>query len=888
MSAMPSPDAAQIERELDKLLEREANGRVLGMRASTPRSWPETIDCRGIRFRLAWCASALQVREQLDAVPPGDGVVVLTPLDAGELGCDVVARLARGRLVQSDRWAALRNAFRVREIDPRLRSQGWLAELLLQHAPRAGYAPAMADTLDLEAAWSALLSRVLGLSGSLGDVADLLLWTSDPVGPDRFLAMPDEARVAIAGRLAAVSGGSAALVMGGVQAGRAAEMLPFALVCTVVFAENAPASSLRDPAIRLERIVDGMPIGAPAGRDLARAAGRILARIITTDPALARIVQDKAVLMVSDIRASAWLAHSPVLDAGLDARMVDAAKALSDAAASMTVDDAARAWAAVQNADRHERASERRDRLDRLWMAARLARWLADGPSAAKTTMAEAAGQYALDGGYADYARRQIRFSDELPDVRAAFDALRTRALTRREAENQAFAATCRNWLASGSSGTDPLPVERMLDTLVAPLAREYPVLFLVLDGLSFAVWRALSESIGRLGWTELQAKEGHFARAAIAVIPSETAASRASLLTGTLGRGDQAYERAHFTAHLALGRASRGSRPPKLFHKASLGAGPELDPALHDALTDPEQHIVGVVHNAIDAQLSGSDQLEISWSAEVMAHLTPMLRLARDVGRALIVTGDHGHVLDEGTSRSAPGAGGRWRAGGPAGDGELEVSGSRVLPATGGHRIVAAWSERIRNGAPRSGYHGGISPQEVLVPMAVLSAGTPPPGWQEGSPTHPAWWNGEGRASNADIPAPPSVVQRRGAAAKPGLFADPDPPPPKSRDVIVAPAWLPALLASSAYEAQRRLASRGAPADNQIQALVAALAARGGKLSQTGLGSALGVHPMRVPGLVNASKRVLNLDQAQVLRIEGSDVLLDTALLLSQFELAS
>ena len=397
MSALLSPDAAQIERELDKLLEREAGDRVLGMRAPMPRPWPDSVECRGIRFRLAWCASALQVREQLDAVAPGDGVVVLTPLDAGDLGCDVVARLARGRLVQSDRWTALRNAFRAREIDPRLRSQWWLADLLLQHAPRTGYAPVAADTLDLETAWQALLSGVLGLSGGPGDPVDLLLWTLDPIGPDRFRAIHDEARIAIASRLAAVAGGSAALVMAGVTAGRAAEMVPFALACSVVFAEDAPSSSLRDAAIRLERVVGGAPIDAAAGRDLAKAGGRILARIVTTDPALARTVQDKAALMLSDIRAADWLAYSPVLDAGLDARMVDAAKALSDAAVSMAVDDASRAWSAVQHADRHERASERRDRLDRLWMAARLTRWLADAPPTSSRTIADAAGQYVLD-----------------------------------------------------------------------------------------------------------------------------------------------------------------------------------------------------------------------------------------------------------------------------------------------------------------------------------------------------------------------------------------------------------------------------------------------------------------------------------------------------------
>ena len=74
----------------------------------------------------------LEVREQLDEVEgnDGDGLVVLTPLENGMLGDDVVARFPRARLEQTDRWSALRGAFRARDVDPRLRAHRWLADLL--------------------------------------------------------------------------------------------------------------------------------------------------------------------------------------------------------------------------------------------------------------------------------------------------------------------------------------------------------------------------------------------------------------------------------------------------------------------------------------------------------------------------------------------------------------------------------------------------------------------------------------------------------------------------------------------------------------------------------------------------------------------------------------
>ena len=64
-----------------------------------------------------------------------------------------------------------------------------------------------------------------------------------------------------------------------------------------------------------------------------------------------------------------------------------------------------------------------------------------------------------------------------------------------------------------------------------------------------------------------------------------------------------------------------------------------------------------------------------------------------------------------------------RWRANdGQPGDGELEVQGPRVLLAEG-HRLIAPWSERVRYGARKNGDHGGLTPQEMLIPIAACDA---------------------------------------------------------------------------------------------------------------------------------------------------------------------
>ncbi len=895
MSPLLAPDQAQIERELDKLLTANADARVLGMRSPTQRRWPEFIDRAGRRFRVAWCASELEVRERLDEVEVNgsEGVVVLTPLDVASLGGDITARLPRGRLAQSDRWTVLRNAFRVRDVDPRLRGQRWLADLLIDRSPVGGYAPAAGGMLDLETAWRALQEQVLGLPAGRTDAAALLEWTLDVTVLERFVAMPDTARGEVTKRLTGAGGLGAGLVLDTAATGRGGDALAIGLVCGVVFGETKARPELHEAAVRLEPLVGGSRVLPEAGRALAAAAQRVLTRLVSTDAPTARAVQTRATALLAEVRAEAAAALSPSLDVGLDARMKATAAAFITAAISGNGDDAARAWTLAQHTSVHDRAEDRRARVDRLIMAARLACWLTAPRAAQPRSMADAAAGYAGNGGFADRARHALQSGDELPDVAAAYAKLREVAAVRREEENRAFASVLREWNEGGAWGTDPVPVERLLDTVVAPLARDGPVLVLVLDGLSFATWRALAETLPRLGWIDFRPRGCDAPPTAVAALPSVTEVSRASLLCGVLTRGDQTTERKGFAANAGLVAASRSSLPPRLFHKADLGTGPELSAGVRDAVADPHQRVVGVVHNAVDAQLAGSDQIEMTWSAEGLRQVAAILRVARDAGRVVVVTGDHGHVVEDGTILSSGGVGDRWRAAGPAGEGEIALAGGRVLSPAGGHAVVAAWSERLRYAARRSGYHGGASPQEVLVPVAVLSAGEAPPRWDPAPPAEPSWWRGMEEESLMVVPSilqtplgPPAARRRSADTRQPELFAPP--PPVEVHESAPAAPWMAALFASDIYAAQRRLAGRGAPADEQVRSLLVALTARGGKLSRTGLAQALSAPTLRVGGLVSAARRLLNLDQAQILVLVGDEVILDERLLRVQFDLGN
>jgi hypothetical protein len=680
--------------------------------------------------------------------------------------------------------------------------------------------------------------------------------------------------------------------MAAAAAGYGADALALGLVCGVIFAEDEPSDDLREAAVRLEPFFGAQRVDAAAGKAFGEAARGVLARL-EPGASAARAVQGRAAALLTELRAERHAAASPALVVGLEARMRAAAAALQASIGPDGPDRVKRACDLVRRVVDHDRATDQPARIGRIKMAARLCRWLALGRRPA-SSLAEAARAYAEEGGYVDRARRALQAGDELLEVAAAYGAIREAAEARREAQNRTFADLVREWTAAGSPGGDPLPIERVLDAIVAPLARAAPVLLLVLDGLSFAVYREIAETLARQGWVALARRDEPLPKAAAAVLPTVTEASRASLLCGRLARGDQAAERMGFASHPALLEASRAGKPPRLFHKADLGSGPELSAGVGDAVADPSQRIVAAVHNAVDAQLAGSDQLDLAWSSESLRQVAGLLRVTRDAGRAVVVIGDHGHVLDAGTVQRPGAPGDRWRtAGEEPGAGEIALAGGRVLAPGGGHSVVAAWSERLRYAARRLGYHGGISPQEVLVPIAAFAAAEPLAGWEAAPPAEPAWWYGsEGVPPPRPLPEPPLSVAkprpRRGADLRqPDLFATPQPPTGvTAAQSYGPPAWIEALFASPIYDAQHRLAGRSAPPADQLRALLSALTIRSGRLSRTALAQTLSTPLFRIGGLVNAARRVLNLDQAQILAIDGDDVVLDAALLRVQFAL--
>jgi hypothetical protein len=215
-------------------------------------------------------------------------------------------------------------------------------------------------------------------------------------------------------------------------------------------------------------------------------------------------------------------------------------------------------------------------------------------------------------------------------------------------------------------------------------------------------------------------------------------------------------------------GQASRSGRGPVLFHKGHLteASATDLSPAVREAIRHAQQRVLAVVLNAVDHHLSKSDQLRLSWTLAQFQHLDALLFEAQLAHRIVVITSDHGQVLDEGMSRAMAGETERWRVfSGELVEGEAVFEGPRVERATGFPCIIAAWSEVLRYSQKKHGYHGSATPQEVLVPIGVFVRSDGP---TEGCGSPPQTGNPPGGAIRPTevLATPPRQPLRRSQSA--------------------------------------------------------------------------------------------------------------------------
>jgi hypothetical protein len=196
------------------------------------------------------------------------------------------------------------------------------------------------------------------------------------------------------------------------------------------------------------------------------------------------------------------------------------------------------------------------------------------------------------------------------------------------------------------------------------------------------------------------------------------------------------------------------------------------------------------------------------------------------------------------------------------------------------GRRCVAATTDEVRYRSRKNGYHGGATPAEIVVPVAVFaSADFDQAGWVSVGLARPAWWDASPVAEIVR-PEPRPLPERRPAAPLLTIA--------EAAAVTSEPTLVERLLASAVLKAQREQHARVALDDARLKAIVEFLLARGGRATRPAVAAQLGVATLRLSGQLVALRTLLNVDAYPVLTIDevSQTVVLNLELLKAQFEL--
>lgn len=894
----------QLRSIVEELWLEDADASAFGLHVSSSVKGPPEVEFEFGIAHVLRADNVFQIREALlEAEEKNDRIILLTKLQQGDLGHDVVARLARSRLFPFNHVASLCSLFKAKELDRSICDPG-IAHALLEYSPRDGYPPVSAGVLDAGTVWSALCRQVFDMGDREPDLVTLLLWATTEKGPTRYIEATSELRGSLRHRLHSRLGDAADAILRIVDSGAGGDAVALAVTCQVIFG-SGDEPVLDAAAARLEQYHQNKTISKAIGRMLGELASDAIADLDRRDdPRIAQSHLERADALLEQFHCKDHSYRNGLSRQGYEQRLIRFGQHIKRAIAKPSKAAIADCEQQQKCVADHRIGRQRRyaDQVLRTEMAVRLIRWL-NQPPAEATSFAEQANAYVKELAFADWAREAVCRGEDIPEVSDAYIALDAAVSKRQRGFAEQFAKGLADWSSVGSTSIGVIGVEHVLEEVVAKVvAQKNRVLMIVLDGMSWAVCHELLEDIRQDHWFESTFDEDSaIPHPVIATVPSETRYSRTSLLSGELTDGDQAKERRNFKENPALVDCSDRRKPPVLFHKKDITEGSRgaVSEEVSKALLDAKQNVVGVVINAIDDRLANAQQIRDNWSISRINPLGALLRLARDSGRVVVLASDHGHVWHRTDAQFEPSTeGSRWRQNdSESKDGELVVSGKRVIPADS---IIVPWTETIHYKRKQHGYHGGATPQEMVCPLVLLTdRSSDYSNLKRCAYPFPDWWSPAPVASpvayepvvHVAVPSGPPTLFDNLELEKDEAGRRKDEPaltiPPSSPNLHPSPDWIDRLLASQAYKDQKSKIKRHPPQDSVIRQVLETLNAAGGFLTPGAFIKETSMPAARLDQVIANIRRVLNVDGYEILVIDRTEnkVELNIAKLKRQFD---
>ncbi|GGF99351.1 hypothetical protein GCM10007304_11510 [Rhodococcoides trifolii] len=889
MTAMVASRAV-VGAKLAVVAQKNYSRGVLGLHAAAEWSGP-ALHFDGNPVVVVPCPSVLSVWEALYTHRSDPWVVLLTPLDEEELGSSALAHLVNGRLLTPDPWDALMSNFGASTMEPalyRVENDRAFALGLLDTLRPDDYSSAPAGVLTVDHVFTAIAAGSMGIVGSRETEIDslaVLEWsTTRADNSASTVELAESIRARFTTWLGSKAGRLEPVVLSLLDSGRLQELVPLGVVIGVFdLSEDSHARDLFLAARGLRGTDSEL---ATLWANIANG----FVRHQMTAPTRRRVLSEASEI-AKDADAAPRAARSDLLAVGLNSRRRSLARAISTALQDLNEEGAVTAprLAHVEEAWTHHQQHfdvQLDVDLSILEASVRLVRWLATEQSASRT-LQTTSDAYLRDDAWVDIQLNRVRRGASDTELVDGVRQLIHRTVERRRDNDRRFAHAL-----ADSPQPDISTVENIIPTFVIPLARRQPTLLLVLDALSLPAAIALMSTAESRGWTELRTPGAPTRSYALAVLPTLTNKSRCSLLAAQLFEGGSDVERREFvnalTRHDLRPAANTG---PVIFHKAALDAipkGAQIATELVGAISDTQHRpLVAAVLNYVDDTLHHADPGRTDWTMDSITHLTPLMEAASRAGRTVVITSDHGHIIDYGDgehlSRSSAYCH-RAHADVAALDPEREVlvTGPRVLTAD--RTAVLAVDEKVRYQGRTAGYHGGGSPAEALVPVFVLAQDVSAlaPEWLPVGRSEPSWWE-----ANSVSPVAPEAVTTPSKRGKKSVPVD-DSPSLFDEPVAIKAARSLGTLVIESVVFKRQLTIGGrrlALQPTQLAALIDAVAATAAREVTIGqAASALAVSNQRARGALMQAKRVLDVEGYEVLAVSSDAVALNAELLAEQF----
>ncbi|MFH5230379.1 BREX-2 system phosphatase PglZ [Antrihabitans spumae] len=928
---LPEADLAGVRSLLAQLRSKGYKRGVVAVAATPVWSGADEFELQGQTIRVRTAPSVLAVRDALTERARADWVVILTDRGASELPAGILEHLATQRLSNLDPWPTLRELFKASQQEFNLLSlNNDSARAVVRELDGTSPTPAPGGVLTNDHLFRNIARSQFGLTPAEFTPHNVALWSMGSSEAARFETwrsstdpkLYEEFLHWLSSRLGLLGLPFATVL----RTTGPAQLVPLGLVAALL--DNGKAISAAFPApldtsIKVRTLLEVQLDGVARLTDQQLAAwGNTSALTVAGIDVPAEILR-RAEDLVKKLQADTLIARSDVLPSALTPRITHFATALAAASSSGDLTAVENAWAnVVSHRSAHvDTADAPRD--VRVGAAAiRLLRWLGRPPSE-PSTLATWLAYHRSELSWVDGAVNTAFTGADNTTLAAAAHLIVVSVRERRARADRHFARLLASAGTHRSSSREaPLLIEELLDRVVRPLTaprpgatgvattqvKPSPVLLVVADGMSANVANeVVADALRRYRpqWQECMLEGSDQLQAALAVLPTVTKFSRCSLFTGALATGTQDREERGFGSWLQS-KGLRGTGQV-LFHKAEMDAvsrGHALAAEVRIAVEDTDKRpVVACVLNDIDDALDRSDPIGSTWSTASFKHLDALLAGAAAVGRTVVLTSDHGHVVERREQPSVQrglressryrSASGVDPASLPAD--EVLVEGDRVR--TDDHRAVLAVDEQVRYTGLKAGYHGGATLAEVVIPVAILVNGAVPThlGLESRPNPLPTWWEAE-RATpkvtpDVAAPKPTTAPAKRKTTPKPNEQSDAlfDMGQDSTPEMAVVPSAggrdrVAELLASPLF-AQQYNTFRPRIGKPQIGQLVQSLIDGNGRIPLAQAAEILGVKAFRARQSIAALSQVINADGVVALSENGIEVELEAALMFEQYE---